>query len=148
MAAFIFKIIIYKLTGLEEGLKDVYHLEYIMTLDIPSIADKLFKIIIWFVYYSSTNIFLLIFIFLIIYEKFYEKKISLKQANQNFLLFQYSFLILFFITFAYIFRDMEIIQAIRTTMDRLLMTASGFYIYPILFKFLSFYDKNFILRQN
>ena len=148
LAAFIFKIFIYKLTGLEEGLKDVYHLEYIMTLDIPSIADKLFKIIIWFVYYSSTNIFLLIFIILIIYEKLYEKKFSLKQANQNFLLFQYSFLILFFITFAYIFRDMEIIQAIRTTMDRLLMTASGFYIYPILFKFLSFYDKNFILRQN
>ena len=119
-----------------------------MTLDIPSVADKLFKITIWFVYYSSTNIFLLIFIFLIIYEKLYEKKISLKQANQNFILFQYSFLILFFITFAYIFRDMEIIQAIRTTMDRLLMTASGFYIYPILFKFLSFFDKNFNLRQN
>ena len=75
------------------------------------------------------------------------KKNSLKQTNQNFLLFQYSFLILFYYICLH-FRDMEIIQAIRTTMDRLLMTASGFYIYPILFKFLSFYDKNFILRQN
>ena len=40
------------------------------------------------------------------------------------------FVILVFIFVAYISRDMEIIQSIRTTMDRLIMTASGFFVYP------------------
>ena len=42
----------------------------------------------------------------------------------------YSFFIIAFIISAYIFRNMEIEYAIRTTMDRLIMTASGFFIYP------------------
>ena len=42
----------------------------------------------------------------------------------------YLFSIIIFIIFVYTLRDMEIEYAIRTTMDRLVMTASGFFIYP------------------
>ena len=42
----------------------------------------------------------------------------------------YLFFIIAFLISAYIFRNMEIEYAIRTTMDRLMMTASGFFIYP------------------
>ena len=75
-----------------------------------------------------------------------EKKFSLKLTNENLLLFQYSFLILLFITFAYIFRDMEIVQSIRTTMDRLIMTASGFLVYPCIKITLSYFRYKKVIK--
>ena len=144
MSLFIFsyflKLAIYKITGLglEEGLDDVYNLSYILGLDPIIVIDKLLKIVIWFFYYSSVNIFLLIFMFLVIYEKFYEKEYHKKNFRYNLILLCYLFLIIIFILFAYIFRDAEIMYAIRTTMDRLVMTASGFLVFPSLIKFLSF----------
>ena len=138
--SYFLKLAIYKITGLglEEGLDDVYNLSYILGLDPIIVIDKLLKIVIWFFYYSSVNIFLLIFMFLVIYEKFYEKEYHKKNFRYNLILLCYLFLIIIFILFAYIFRDAEIMYAIRTTMDRLVMTASGFLVFPSLIKFLSF----------
>jgi len=66
--------------------------------------------------------------FLIVLNRFY-----IKDEN-NFeylrLIYIYLFYISIFIYLAYILRDMEIVQSIRTTMDRLVMTASGFLVYP------------------
>mgnify|MGYP001472289512 CR=1 FL=1 len=56
------------------------------------------------------------------------------ELNYNKLLFFYLAYILVYIFAAYILRDMEIVYAIRTTMDRLLMTASGFFVYPCIKK--------------
>lgn len=138
--SYVLKLMIYKITGLslEEGLDDVYNLKYILDLEPIIVIDKLIKVITWFLYYSSVNIFLLIFMFLMIYEIFYEKDYYKKYSSYNLILIGYLFLIMIFIIFAYIFRDAEIMYAIRTTMDRLVMTASGFFVYPSLIKFLSF----------
>ena len=59
-------------------------------------------------------------------------KLYIKKDENNFkyfkLIYIYLFYIIIFIYSAYILRDMEIIQSIRTTMDRIVMTASGFLI--------------------
>jgi hypothetical protein len=37
-----------------------------------------------------------------------------------------------FIFFAYIFRDMEIKYSVQTTMERIIFTSSGFYVFLVL----------------
>ena len=94
------------------------------------IIYKLANIFVWFFYYLSNNVFFSIFILLIFYEIFFEKK----RGKINYAFYKtliiYLFFIIAFIISAYIFRNSEIEYAIRTTMDRLIMTASGFFIYP------------------
>ncbi|MDB2591812.1 hypothetical protein N9X80_03740 [Candidatus Pelagibacter bacterium] len=127
---YILKLIIYDVSGLNNGQKNFYNLEYIFSLDFNIIIYKLSNIFIWFFYYLSNNVFFAIFILIIFYEKLFIK-------NRNFInliyyktLMIYLFFIILFIIFAYIFRDMEIEYAIRTSMDRLIMTSSGFFVYP------------------
>ena len=127
---YLFKLVIYDITDLENGQKTLYNMEYILNLDFNLIFYKLSNIFIWFFYYLLNNIFLSIFILLMIYEKFFVKeKDKINTVYSNILLI-YSFFFILFIISAYIFRDAEIEYAIRTTMDRLLMTASGFFVYP------------------
>ena len=127
---YILKLLIYEITGLENGQKSLYDLEYILNLDFSLIIYKLVNIFIWFFYYLSNNIFLFIFIILILHEIIFVKKINTINKTYLKILIIYSFFIILFVIFAYIFRDMEIEYAIRTTMDRLLMTSSGFFVYP------------------
>lgn len=133
---YIIKLIIYDITDLNNGQKTFYHLEYILSLNLNLIFYKLMNIFIWFVYYISNNIFFAIFILLIIYEKLFIKKVDKKNAQYFKTVTIYLICIFTFIIFAYILRDMEIEYAIRTTMDRLIMTASGFFVYPLV-KFLT-----------
>lgn len=127
---YLLKLVIYDISDLENGQKILYDIEYILNLDFNLIFYKLSNIIIWFFYYLSNNIFLSIFILLIFYEKFFVKeKYKINSSYFNILII-YSFFVILFIISAYIFREMEIEYAIRTTMDRLLMTASGFFVYP------------------
>ncbi len=133
---YILKLLIYDIVDLTNSQKTFYHLEYILSLDLNIIFYKLINIFIWFVYYISNNIFFAIFILLILYEKFFIKK-GVKINSQYYKTVTiYLICIITFIIFAYILRDMEIEYAIRTTMDRLIMTASGFFIYPSI-KFLT-----------
>ena len=133
---YILKLLIYDIVDLTNSQKTFYHLEYILSLDLNIIFYKLINIFIWFVYYISNNIFFAIFILLILYEKFFIKK-GVKINSQYYKSVTiYLICIITFIIFAYILRDMEIEYAIRTTMDRLIMTASGFFIYPSI-KFLT-----------
>ena len=127
---YILKLIIYDVSSLDNGQKTLYNLEYVINLDLNIILNKLVNIFIWFFYYLSNNIFFSIFILLMIYEIFFVRKNYKKNFVYYKTLIIYLFFIVTFITSAYIFRDMEIVYAIRTTMDRLIMTASGFFIYP------------------
>ena len=127
---YILKLIIYDLSDLNNGQKTFYNLEYIFNLDFNIILYKLSNIFIWFIYYLSNNVFFAIFILVIFYEKFFIKNINFNKSIYYKTLMIYLFFIILFIIFAYIFRDMEIEYAIRTTMDRLIMTASGFFVYP------------------
>jgi hypothetical protein len=130
LSFYILKLVIYDISDLNNGQKNFYNLEYIINLDFYLIFNKLMNIFFWFFYYISNNIFFSIFILLIFYEIFFVKK----KDRINYIYYKtlmiYLFFIIAFIISAYIFRDMEIEYAIRTTMDRLIMTASGFFIYP------------------
>ena len=129
---YILKLIIYDLSDLNNGQKTFYNLEYIFNLYFNIILYKLSNIFIWFIYYLSNNVFFAIFILVIFYEKFFIKNINFNKSIYYKTLMIYLFFIILFIIFAYIFRDMEIEYAIRTTMDRLIMTASGFFVYPLI----------------
>ena len=130
LASYLLKLVIYDIIDLDNGQKTLYNFEYILNLDFNLILYKLVNIFFWFFYYLSNNIFFSIFILLIFYEIFFVKKNNKINYTYYKTLMIYLFFIISFITSAYIFRDMEIEYAIRTTMDRLIMTASGFFIYP------------------
>ena len=132
LAFYFLKLIIHEITDLNNGQRIFYNLEYILGLNFEIIFHKLFNILIWFFYYLSNNIFFAFFVFLMIYERLFLKKSFKINHRYNRILMIYLCYILIFIIFAYVLRDMEIEYAIRTTMDRLLMTISGFFIYPTL----------------
>lgn len=139
------KIIVFDMANI--GLNSqghIYNLEYLTNLKIEVFFNKVFNISIWFVYYVLTNIFFIIFILVMIFE-FFNTKNKQTELNYNKILFFYLAYILVYIFAAYILRDMEIVYAIRTTMDRLLMTASGFFVYPCIKKI---YENPNLLRIN
>ena len=106
-----------------------YNLDYLSELSFDVLINKIVIITLWLGYYMLKNIFFPIFVFLIIFEKFFVKK-QQNHFEYDKILYFYFCYILVFIFVAYISRDMEIIKSIRTTMDRIVMTASGFLIYP------------------
>ena len=121
----IFKTSIYNFYGLNLNAQPLYNLEYIKDLGFDVLLLKIKYISIWFAYYSLNNIFFISGLFFILYSNF-DKKFY----NENIkLLNLYIFLIVSFIFSAYILRDQDIIYSIRTTMDRLVMTSSGFLVY-------------------
>jgi hypothetical protein len=128
------KFSIYEIYELNfNGQKTFYNLEYVLELNFEIIINKLKYIIIWFIYYVLNNIFFVLFLIIIFYEKFYNK-LYFKYNEYNLILLYYMISILMFIFFAYAFRDMEIIYSIRTTMDRIIMSSSGFLVFPCILK--------------
>jgi hypothetical protein len=113
-----------------------YNLDYLSELSLNILVNKIIIISLWLSYYMLTNIFFPIFVLLIIFENFFLKK-QKKYLEYDKILYFYFCCILLYIFAAYILRDMEIIQSIRTTMDRIVMTASGFLIYPCIKKLIS-----------
>ncbi len=129
---FLLKYYIYQVADIDINTqKTFYNYNYISSLNLEIILYKIMNITIWLIYYILTNIFFLIFVLLILFETLIVKKKIILNFNQKVLYF-YLIAILTFIYFAYISRDMEIVYSIRTTMDRLVMTASGFFIYTSL----------------
>lgn len=124
----LFKLFVYDHYELNLNAQPSYNLDYIKDLKINQILVKIKYIFIWLAYYSLNNIFFITGIFFIIYfnfdKKFYDDNIKFLNI--------YLLLITSFIFSAYIFRDQEIVDSIRTTMDRLIMTSSGFFVYMIL----------------
>ena len=146
LAFYLLKLIIYGITDLDNGQKTFYNLAYIINLDFNLIIYKLVNIFVWFFYYLSNNVFFSIFILLIFYEIFFEKKGGKMNYAYYKTLMIYLLFIIAFIISAYIFRNSEIEYAIRTTMDRLMMTASGFFIYPSI-KLLELNNSLYIIKM-
>ncbi len=125
---FFFKIFIYNYYSLNLDAQPSYNFEYLKNLNIKEIIFKIRIIFIWLVYYSLNNIFFITGIFYCIYLSF-----TKNFNNQEIKVYNiYLILIISFIFSAYIFRDQEIVNSIRTTMDRLVMTSSGFFVYMIM----------------
>ena len=104
-----------------------YNLNFIFSLDYEAILFRIKNIIIYGAYYSIKNIFFILGGIVLALLNFNKKnKFKIKIFNIYFILNT------LFILFAYLFREMEIIYALRTTMERVIFTSSGFYIYLLL----------------
>lgn len=122
----LFKTLIYKY--FEISLNDQpYFVEYIFNLDLQTIIFKLKNIIIYGIFYSLKNIifFIVPIIILINYKILFKDEF-------NKIIFIFFVLNIGFITCAYMFREMEIVYSLRTTMDRIIFTSSGFYIHYLI----------------
>jgi hypothetical protein len=104
-----------------------YYLEYIYNLNIDFIFYKIKVIIPYLVFYTFGNIFFILGIFILLILNFKKKTTSYVEC-MNF----YLVLNLGFIFCAYLFRDMEIEYSLRTTMERVVFTSSGFFVFLVL----------------
>ena len=111
-----------------------YFIEYILNLDLQTIIFKLKNILIYGTFYSLKNI-----IFLIVPIIFFINYKILFKDEFNKIIFVIFMLNAGFIISAYMFREMEIIYSLRTTMDRIIFTSSGLYV---------FYLVNFLNNKN
>jgi len=128
----IFKIIIYqffneKTNFLVEASGHPYYLEYIYNLNIDLILNKLKFIIPYLVYYSLNNVFFISGILILIMLNF-------KKNSDDYIKIINSYFILniIFIFTAYIFRDMEVEYSIKSTMERVVFTSSGFFVFLVI----------------
>ena len=118
-----FKIIIYSYLDYNLNTQP-YNLNFILSLKLDDILFRLKNIIIYSAYYSLKNIFFFLGIIILIILNF-KKKIKFEITTFNI----YFLLNSFFIVFAYLLRDMEIIYALKTTMERIIFTSSAIYIH-------------------
>ena len=125
----LFRLFIYQILDFELNAQPSYNFDYFLSLNFEVIINKLMNITIWLSYYGLTNIFFILGLFFIILSNFTEKKQDYIKILNIYLILTVSFFYA-----AYIFSDREIIFAIRTTLDRLVMASSGFYVYFIFLK--------------
>ena len=129
----LFKTFIYNYFQISLNVQP-YFIEYILNLDLQTIIFKLKNIIIYGTFYSLKNI-----IFLIVPIIFFINYKILFKDEFNKIIFVIFVLNAGFIISAYMFREMEIIYSLRTTMDRIIFTSSGLYV---------FYLVNFLNNKN
>ena len=125
----LFKLFIYQILDFKLNAQPSYNFDYFLSLNFEVIINKLMNITIWLSYYGLTNIFFILGLFFIILSNFTEKKQDYIKILNIYLILTVSFFYA-----AYIFSDREIIFAIRSTLDRLVMASSGFYVYFIFLK--------------
>jgi len=140
LSIYCMKLIVYYVSDLNLDAQPSYNSEYLTSLTFSLIIEKIKSITIWLLYYAFNNVFFISGLFIVLLTNF-------TKNNYTYLKIVSLYLILFicFIYFAYIIRDQEIIYAIRTTMDRLIMTSSGFFVYLILIEINKIF-KNKILK--
>ena len=126
---FFLKYLIYEISNnvMLEKTGHPYSINYFLDLNYQFIIYKLKFIIPYLAYYILNNIFFISGILILLILNFQKKKDSyIKIINFYFILN------IMFIISAYLFRDMEIEYSIRTTMERIIFTSSGFYVFLII----------------
>ncbi len=122
----IFKILIYNFFEINLN-NQPYYLDYLKNLNFEILINQFFNILIYLFYYSFDNIiFFISFIILLLLNKNILQNEYYKNISMCFVLN------ICFIFSAYIFRDMELVHSIRTTMDRIVFSSSGFYLFFII----------------
>ncbi len=126
LSLLILKIIIFKIFEIKLN-NQPYYFDYILSLNLDLILFKIFNISAYLFYYSLTNIIFILFPLIILFK--YKKTF-----NDEFQKFNFIFYILniSFIFSAYLFRDMEIVYSLKTTIDRIIFASSGFYLLYII----------------
>jgi len=115
-----------------------YNLEYIFSLKFNEIIFSVLNITPWLLFYISNNLFYLLGLFLLCIFKY-----SKIEKDYLKLIFIYLILNIGFIYSAYIFREMELILAIKTTLERIVFSGSGFYVFFVLC-----YLKNYLSKYS
>jgi hypothetical protein len=126
---FFLKYLIYEISNnvMLEKTGHPYSINYFLDLNYQFIIYKLKFIIPYLAYYILNNIFFISGILILLILNFQKKKDSyIKIINFYFILN------IMFIISAYLFRNMEIEFSIRTTMERIIFTSSGFYVFLII----------------
>ena len=122
---FLFKIFIYKLFEITPN-NQPYSLSILANFDFEVLIDQIYNILIYFVYHSINNIiYFVLFIILLMVRK----ELLSNEYYKN--IFIFFILNICFIFAAYIFRNQEIIYSLKTTIDRVVFTSSGFYLFFI-----------------
>ena len=104
-----------------------YNFESFFSLSIENLYYRFEKILIYLGYYSLINPIFLIGVILTILLNFLNNdKILTKNFNIYFILNT------LFIFSAYLLRDLEIVYSLKTTLERIIFTSSGFYVYLII----------------
>jgi len=128
---FILKIVVYqffneKTNFLVETSGHPYYLEYIYNLNIDFIFYKMKFIIPYLIYYTLNNIFYILGILILIILSFAKDKSTYIKSMIFYLALNSCFIFC-----AYIFRDMEIEYSVKTTMERVIFTSSGFFVFLV-----------------
>jgi len=125
---FFLKYFIYEISNnvMLEKTGHPYSINYFLDLNYHFIIYKLKFIIPYLAYYILNNVFFISGILILLILNFQKKDVYIKIIN-----FYFIFNIMFIIS-AYLFRDMEIEYSIRTTMERIIFTSSGFYVFLII----------------
>ena len=145
----ILKLIIYQYFDFTLGQISIYgsdlsnikvqhvYLDYIFNLNFAVILYKLKFIIPFFFYYSLTNAFFVLGC-IILFASNFQKKID----NYVKILNYYFVFIIILIISIYLFSSLETERLVRTTMERIIFTSSGFYVFLII-NFIKSLNKNF-----
>ncbi len=116
-----------------------YNIEYIASLDFVTIFLKLKTIVIFLIYYLTTNE-LMILNILVLASIIFFKSIKIRNIKfiYQFFIFNYIFLV-----FVYISNSFDTEYLMRTTAERLIFSTSGFYLYSLVYFIneLKFYKK-------
>ena len=122
----LFKKVVYIYFDFDTVAQPHYNLDFIFSLNFMDLLNRIGNIIIYISYYGLTNVLFFLGILTLFFLNFKNiEKINIKMFNYYFLLN------LSFIFCAYIFREMEIVYALRTTMERIVFISSGYYFYLI-----------------
>lgn len=117
-----------------------YNIEYVANLDFATIFLKLKTIVIFLIYYLTTNE-LMILNILVLASIIFFKSIKIRNIRfiYQFFIFNYIFLV-----FVYISNSFDAEYLMRTTAERLIFSTSGFYLYSLVYLIneLKFYKKS------
>ena len=104
-----------------------YNFEKFFSLSVENLYYRFKKIFIYFGYYTLINpIFLTGMTLTILLNLLKDDKILIRNFNIYFILNT------LFIYSAYLIRDIEVVYSLRTTLERVIFTSSGFYVYLII----------------
>ena len=122
-----FKKITYMYLNFDAVSQPYYNLDFLFSLDFEEILSRIGNIVFYLAYYSLKNFIFFLGVITLIFINFN------RVDKMDITIFNYYFLFnLLFIFCAYLFREMEIIYSLRTTMDRIIFLSSGFYLYLVI----------------
>ena len=115
-----------------------WHLDYILNLDFDVILYNLKFMLPFFFYYSLINVFFISGL-IILFASNFQKKID----NYTKIINYYFFFNIILIFCIYLTGDLEIEYLVKNTMERIIFTISGFYVFFIV-NFVKNLNKNFV----